>query len=63
MEKIKFRVLVKMENIKTFSDSDSKGVGGFQKHTFHFQIKLQIIFHWKFEECFLEVIWKADPVS
>lgn len=45
MEKIKFRVLVKMENIKTFSDSDSKGVGGFQKHTFHFQIKLQIIFH------------------
>lgn len=31
MEKIKFRILVKMENVKTFSDCDSKRVGGFSE--------------------------------
>lgn len=43
MEKIKFRILVKMENVKTSSDSDSKGVGGFSD-TFNFSNKIWGLF-------------------
>lgn len=63
MEKIKFRILVKMENVKTFSDSDSKGVGGFSEAYVSFSNKTADNFSLKIWGMFPRSDLKADPVS